>query len=291
MEAIFDAEAVGEGAGLLVDAGLEGGDTTGEIVPARMAVVVGDVLAQPAPERLDRHEIRAVARQRPQLDAQGGGRFPHGPGPVVGGAVPQHDQLAVGMFGAQPAEHLDRVLSVGARVRPQPHLALVVKAEAVGGDLGRKARRAGGDPQPPAALGPAVAEVGVLVDVRLVQVDQEVPVVPGVGQHVPELLNDRLPPRRVGAAEQLLGLLPAQARAAQGGTDRLAAAGPAEPLAHPGDQPLEGPAWRRPGTGCGRGGGGALGGANDLAEAGLGSGTKLPWGGGCAGWVGSECPL
>jgi hypothetical protein len=60
----------------------------------------------------------------------------------------------------------------------------------------------------------------------------------------------------------------------QGGTDRLAAAGPAEPLAHPGDQPLEGPAWRRPGTGYGRGGGGALGGANDLAEAGLGAGTK-----------------
>ena len=108
----------------------------------------------------------------------------------------------------------------------------------------------------------------------LVQVDQEAPVAPGVGQHVPELLDERLPPRRVGPAEQLLGLLPAQARAVQGGADRLAAAGPAEPLAHPGDQPLEGPAWRRPGTGYGRGGGGALGGADDLAEPGLDAGTK-----------------
>src|SRR3954454_8133426 len=123
IEAIFDPEAVSEGAGLSVDAGLEGGDATGEIVPARVAVVVGDVLAQPAPERLDRHEIRAVARQRHQLDAQGGGRFPHGPGPVVGGAVPQHDQLAVGMFGAQPAEHR-WVLSRSANPQPLQGFAL-----------------------------------------------------------------------------------------------------------------------------------------------------------------------
>ena len=112
------------------------------------------------------------------------------------------------------------------------------------------------------------------MDVRLVQVDQEVPVVPGVGQHVPELLNECLPPRRVGAAEQLLGLLPAQARAAQGGTDRLAAAGPAEPLAHPGDQALERPAGGRLGAGYKRGGRGALGGADGFAKASLDAGTK-----------------
>jgi hypothetical protein len=100
------------------------------------------------------------------------------------------------------------------------------------------------------------------------------PVAPRPGQHALELLDERPPPRRVGAAEQLLGLLPAQLQAVQGGADRLAAAGPAEPLARPDDQPREGPAWRRPVTGYGRGGGGALGGANDLAEAGLEAGTK-----------------
>ena len=60
----------------------------------------------------------------------------------------------------------------------------------------------------------------------------------------------------------------------QRGPDRLAAAGPAEPLTHPGDQALERPAGSRLGAGYKRGGRGALGVANDLAETGLGAGTK-----------------
>ena len=39
---------------------------------ASMAMVIGDVLAQPAPERFDRHQIRAVTRQRHQGDVQRG---------------------------------------------------------------------------------------------------------------------------------------------------------------------------------------------------------------------------
>ncbi len=112
------------------------------------------------------------------------------------------------------------------------------------------------------------------MDVGFVQVDQEMAVVLGTGQQILDLLDKGPPALRISPAEQLFGLLPRQPQTMQGGADRLAAAGPAEPLAHPGDQPLEGPAWRRPGTGYGRCGGGALGGANDLAEAGLGSGTK-----------------
>jgi hypothetical protein len=79
---------------------------------------------------------------------------------------------------------------------------------------------------------------------------------------------------RSGPAEQLLGLLPAQAQAAQRGADGLAAAGQAEPLAHPGDQALERPARRRRGIGYGRGGGGALGGADGLVELGLDARAK-----------------
>jgi hypothetical protein len=112
------------------------------------------------------------------------------------------------------------------------------------------------------------------VNVRLVQVDQQVPVARGLGQHALQLLDERLPPRRIGPAEQLLGLLPAQPQAMQRGADGLAAAGPAEPLAHPGDQALERPAGCRRGAGYGRSGGGALGLADDLAETGLGAGTK-----------------
>jgi hypothetical protein len=39
------------------------------------------------------------------------------------------------------------------------------------------------------------------------------PVAPRPGQHALELLDERPPPRRVGAAEQLLGLLPARLQA------------------------------------------------------------------------------
>ncbi len=79
---------------------------------------------------------------------------------------------------------------------------------------------------------------------------------------------------RVGPAEQLLGLLPAQPQAMQRGADGLAAAGLAEPRAHPGDQALERPAGCRLGAGHGWGGGGAPSLVDDLAEASLDTGAK-----------------
>src|SRR4029450_7396401 len=121
----------------------------------------------------------------------------------------------------------------------------VVEAEAVERDLGRETRRAGGHPQPLAACGPAIAEVGILVDVGLIQVDEKVLVTLGRGQHALQLLDKHLPPHRVGPAEQLLGLLPAQIETVQSRPDRLAAADPTEPLTYPGDQALERPAGGR----------------------------------------------
>ena len=78
-------------------------------------------------------------------------------------------------------------------------------------------------------------------------------VVLGTGQQILDLLDKGLPALRVGPAEQLLGLLPGQSQAMQGGADRLPAAGPAEPLAYPADQTAQRPARRRIGTGYGRG--------------------------------------
>src|SRR5215213_2638211 len=140
----------------------------------------------------------------------------------------------------------------------------------------------GGDPEAPAALRPAVAEPGILMDVRFIEVDQQMPVVLGTRQQIPELLDEGLPPPRVGPAEQLLGLLPRQPPAMEGGADCLAAAGAAERLLHPADQTPQGPAWRRVGPGYGRRRRGVLGGADDLTEAGLDLGAT---GGGrrCAG--------
>ena len=108
---------------------------------------------------------------------------------------------------------------------------------------------------------------------RLVQVDQQVPVTLGLGQHALQLLDERLPPCRVGPAEQLLGLLPAQAQAVQGGTDRLTATDPAKLLAYPADQALERPAGCCVGVGYGQAGG-MPSGADGLAKASLDAGAK-----------------
>ncbi len=83
---------------------------------------------------------------------------------------------------------------------------------------------------------------------RLVQLDQEMPVVLGIRQQILDPLHKSLSTFRVGPAQQLLGLLPRQSQAMQGGADRLATTGPAEPLAHPADQAPQGPARRRIGS-------------------------------------------
>jgi hypothetical protein len=58
----------------------------------------------------------------------------------------------------------------------------------------------------------------------------------GTGEEILDLFDKGLPALWVGAAEQLFGLLPRQSQSMQGSADRLPAAGPAEPLAHPANQ-------------------------------------------------------
>ena len=188
---------------------------------------------------------------------------------MIGGAVPDDDQLVLGPFGSESAQNIDGVLAVGAGIRPEPHLAFVVEIKAVERELVRQTRRGRGNPEAPAAVGPAIAEIGILVDVRFVQVDQEMAVALGTGEEILDLLDKGLPALRIGPAEQLLGFLPGQLQAMQGGADRLAAAGPAELLTDPANQTAQRPARRWIGSGYRRGCGGALGGTDCLAEAGL----------------------
>ena len=172
---------------------------------------------------------------------------------MIGGAVPHDDQLVLGPFGPESAQNIDGVFAVGAGIGPQPHFAFVVEVEAVERELVRQTWRVRGDPQAPAALRPAVAEIGILADVGFVQVDQEMAVVLGTGQQILDLLDKGPPALRISPAEQLFGLLPGQSQTMQGGADRLAAAGPAEPLAHPADQTAQRPARRWIGSGYRRG--------------------------------------
>src|SRR4051812_2903147 len=100
------------------------------------------------------------------------------------------------------------------------------------------------------------------------------PIALGALQHALELLDERLPPLRVGPAEQLLGLRPRQLAAVQDRADRLATAPQPKALAYPMDEAAQGPArgWISPFEGGG--GRRALGGADHLAECGWGGGEK-----------------
>src|SRR4051812_27454682 len=154
------------------------------------------------------------------------------------------------------------------------HGIFIVQVEPVERDARRQARRAGGNPEALPALGPAVAEIRVLVDVRLIHIDHEMPIALGALQHALELLDERLPPLRVGPAEQLLGLLPRQLAAVQGRADRLATAPQPKALADPMDEAAQGPArgWISPFGGWG--GRRALGGADHLAAFGFAARAK-----------------
>jgi NAD(P)H-flavin reductase len=50
---------------------------------------------------------------------------------MIGGAVPDDDQLVLGPFGSESAQNIDGVLAVGAGIGPEPHLAFVVEIKAV----------------------------------------------------------------------------------------------------------------------------------------------------------------
>src|SRR5215218_1968666 len=104
------------------------------------------------------------------------------------------------------------------------------------------------------------------MDVCLVEKDNEMPIALGADQNIPELLDERLSPLRIGPAEQLLGFLPRQREAVQGRADRLAAAEAAKALADPADQAAQRPArgWISPFYGRCRGR--ALGGADGVSK-------------------------
>src|SRR3982750_1371522 len=179
-----------------------------------------------------------------------------------------------GPFGPQPVQDIDGVRAVGASVGPEPHLTLVVEVEAVEGELVGQARRMRGHPEALAARRPAIAEIGILMDVRLIEVDQQMPVLLGIGQQILHLRDEGLSPLRGGPAEQLAGLLPRQLQAVQGAADRLAAAAAAKRRLYPADQTPQGPAWRRVSPGERRRRRGVLGSAGNLAEPGLARGAK-----------------
>src|SRR3954465_8674195 len=84
----------------------------------------------------------------------------------------------------------------------------------------------------------------VVVEVRLIHVDPEMPIALSAGQNILELLDERLSPLRIGSSQQLLGFFPRQLEAVQGRADRLATAPQPEALAHPANEAAQRPARR-----------------------------------------------
>lgn len=122
--------------------------------------------------------------------------------------------------------------------------------------------------EPLAALAPAIAEIDILVDVSLIEVNHLVVVPLGGVQKRTQVFDECFPPLGVGSAEQLLGFLPGQLEPVQGSADGLAAAALPKPVPHEPGQAPQGPAWLRISPGYGWAGGMLLRGADGLAEGG-----------------------
>jgi hypothetical protein len=54
---IFDLQAVGDSAGVLIEAVLESGHPPAGLLGGGMALMISDILPEPVPESLDRHEV------------------------------------------------------------------------------------------------------------------------------------------------------------------------------------------------------------------------------------------
>src|SRR4051812_49603651 len=99
--------------------------------------------------------------------------------------------------------------------------------------------------EPLATLSPAVTEFDILVDMRLVEIDQVMTIPLCLGQQRTELHDKGLPPLGLGTPQQLSGLLPRQFKAVQGGADGLTAVEAGQKLFYPNHPAPQSPARRR----------------------------------------------
>lgn len=58
---------------------------------------------KPAPEALDRHQVGLWPDNVNEVTVQAGSGGADGPGAVIGGAIPDHDEPSLGNLGTQPA--------------------------------------------------------------------------------------------------------------------------------------------------------------------------------------------
>ena len=117
-----------------------------------------------------------------------------------------------------------------------------------------------------AAHAPAVAEVDILMDMGLIEIDQLMAIALRAAPQRPEVLDKSHPPHGIGTPQQLAGLLPGEPEPVQGRADALAAQQAIKAVLDERPQALERPAGRWISTCYGRLGGSLLGGADRFAE-------------------------
>ena len=118
------------------------------------------------------------------------------------------------------------------------------------------------------ALAPAVAELDILVDVRLIEIDQVMALVACAVQQWADLGDEGLPLVRIGATEQFAGLLPRQLEPVQRPANSLAAAAAAKLLLHKANETPQRPTRLYLRSGDGRAGCPMLRGTDLLAKRG-----------------------
>src|SRR5690242_2643839 len=122
---------------------------------------------------------------------------------------------------------------------------------------------------PPCVYGPQTR-----VDVRLIEIDHVMTLIACTVQQRADLGDESLPLLRIGAAEQLVGLLPRQLEPVQRAADGLAAEAAAKLLLHKADQAPQRPARLYIGASDGRTGRLTFCGTNLLAQRGSNLRTK-----------------
>src|SRR5580700_6368624 len=93
--------------GLFVRLGLESLNACDQSRSGRVAVVVGHLFAHPPPERLNRHELRAVGRQMRDQDAEFAGALVYVFRTMVTGTIPADAEPLVRVRGTQVFEAVD----------------------------------------------------------------------------------------------------------------------------------------------------------------------------------------
>jgi hypothetical protein len=193
----------------LVDKGFAG---IKEMAHGIVAEVHGDFFPHPLPEPFDGVQVRAIAGQRDEREAQFCCCGLGDSGSMPGSAVPDDDHrrgLVVQPSG-QMMEELDRMFFVTTSFVPEETLSLGEVVGAIPVDAICKGWAATRTPSRFALGCPGVAQVHIPVDVGLIDIDQPDLLTADLSEELLVALDEGSSFLRIGLLQHLLAFLPTQ---------------------------------------------------------------------------------